>query len=270
MRDSVKLGLILMIICAVAGGGLAAVHAMTKPVIERREVEDLLKAARAAIPGAQSVEELTDEKGNRFWVGKSGEEVVGAAMKVAASGFGQSPIEIMVGVDREGKITSLEILSLSETPGIGTRVKDSSFLQRFLGRKDTSGVDSISGATVSSSAVKGGVSRALEVLGPVVAPSQEKPIDLAAIPDGTYEGTGEGLFGPIQVSVTVSGGKIAGVQVKSHSDTPDIASEAIRGIPKAMVEEQKIEVDAVSGATFTSKGIIQAVKDALSRALEGE
>jgi len=266
MKNSLKLGLILMIICAVAGGGLAAVYAMTKPVIERREKEDLLMAAKEAIPAATSIEEVTDEKGNRFWVGKSGEEVVGAAIRVSASGFGQSPIEMMVGVDKEGKVASLEILSLSETPGVGSRVKDPSFLRRFVGKKDTSGVDTISGATISSSAVKGGVSRALEILGPVVAPSEERPIDLASIPDGTYKGAGEGLFGPIEVSVTVAGGKMTKVEVTSYSDTPEIAGQAVKGVPRAMLETQKVEVDAVSGATFTSKGIIQAVKDALSKA----
>ncbi len=266
MKNAIKLGLILMIICALAGGGLAAVYAMTKPVIERREKEDLLNAAKAAIPGAEFVEEVTDEKGNTFWIGKSGEEVVGAAMHVSASGFGQSPIQIMVGIDKEGKIASLTVLSLSETPGIGSRVKDPAFLQRFIGKKDTSSVDVISGATVSSSAVKAGVTQALEILTPKVAPSEEGPIDLASIPDGTYKGTGNGLFGPIEVSVTVAGGKITKIEVTSHSDTPDIASQAVKGVPKSMIEGQKVDVDVVSGATFTSKGIIQAVKDALSKA----
>ncbi|HHY12966.1 MAG TPA: FMN-binding protein, partial [Firmicutes bacterium] len=76
----------------------------------------------------------------------------------------------------------------------------------------------------------------------------------------------EGLFGPIQVSVEVQGGKITEIKVLDHSESDGIADPAISGIPKAIVEKQSLDVDAVSGATFTSDGIIEAVKNALQGA----
>lgn len=263
MKDILKLGITLMVICALAGAGLAVVYANTKPVIEQRAKEDLVRAAREAIPGADTIEQQ-EKDGVVYWIGKQGGEVVGAAMKVSSQGYGSNPIEMIVGVDRQGRVTKVTIISISETPGIGTRVKDEAFLQSFAGIDDPSKVDGISGATLSSRAVKGGVQKASEFLSAIVAPRQPITIDLAKVPDGTYEGSADGLMGPIRVSVTVAGGKIVSVTILSQNETPSIASGALQNIPKAIVAQQKIDVDAVSGATFTSKGIIQAVKNALA------
>ena len=87
---------------------------------------------------------------------------------------------------------------------------------------------------------------------------------VAETADGVYEGTGAGLNGQIKVSVTVSGGKITEVKVLEHSETAGISDPAIEKIPAAIVEAQSADVDIVSGATFTSKGIIDAVKNALN------
>ncbi|MGI6661765.1 MAG: FMN-binding protein [Bacillota bacterium] len=262
MKQVAKLGLTLALICAVAALGLAAVYAKTKPIIDKRAEEDLLNAAREVIPGASAIEQQ-ELDGTRYWIGKKGSELAGAAMQVEAQGYGSEPIQMMVGVDTDGTVTDVKIVAMSETPGIGTRVKDEAFLSRFRGNSDPAGVDGISGATVSSGAVKGGVSKALSFLSAIVAPGGELVIDLAAVPDGTYEGTGKGLFGPIKISVTVKDGKITEVKVLEHSETQGIADMAINGVPKSMIEKQTLDVDAVSGATFTSEGIINAVKDAL-------
>ena len=87
---------------------------------------------------------------------------------------------------------------------------------------------------------------------------------VAETADGVYEGTGAGLNGAIKVSVTISGGKITDVTVLEHSETAGISDPAIAQIPAAIVEAQSADVDIVSGATYTSKGIIEAVKNALN------
>lgn len=265
MKQVARLGLILALICALSGLGLAAVYAKTKPIIDKRAEEDLLNAAREVIPGASAIEQQ-EQDGVSYWLGKSGSEVIGAAMQVEAQGYGSNPIQMMVGVDTKATITKVEIITMSETPGIGTRVKDEAFLSRFSGNDNPAGVDGISGATVSSGAVKAGVSKAYNFLSAIIAPGGRLSIDIASVPDGTYEGSGEGLFGPIQVSVEVQGGKITEIKVLDHSESDGIADPAISGIPKAIVEKQSLDVDAVSGATFTSDGIIEAVKNALQGA----
>ena len=82
--------------------------------------------------------------------------------------------------------------------------------------------------------------------------------------DGTYTGSGKGMMGNIDVSVTVEGGKITAVEVTSHSETAGISDPALEAIPQAIVDDQSWEVDAVTGATFTSNGIMEAVKNAIT------
>ena len=88
--------------------------------------------------------------------------------------------------------------------------------------------------------------------------------------DGVYEGTGNGFGGEIRVSVTVEGGQIAAVDVLSHSDTAGICDPALEQVPAAIVENQSADVDAASGATLTSNGIMAAVKNALGQDEEDE
>jgi uncharacterized protein with FMN-binding domain len=81
---------------------------------------------------------------------------------------------------------------------------------------------------------------------------------------GTYEGTSNGFDGPIKVAVTVSRGKITGVKVVDVKDGRP--RSAVEAIPVRIVQAQSPYVDAVTGATITSEGIVTAVDDALSNA----
>ncbi|HPT35742.1 MAG TPA: FMN-binding protein, partial [Bacillota bacterium] len=82
--------------------------------------------------------------------------------------------------------------------------------------------------------------------------------------DGEYEGTGNGLFGPIKVSVTMEGGKIVDIKVLEHRETAGISDPAFKRVPQDIIEKQSLEdIDTIAGATFTSEGIIEAVKNAL-------
>ena len=79
----------------------------------------------------------------------------------------------------------------------------------------------------------------------------------------TLNGVGEGFGGPIEVEVMMEGETITAVEVLSHSESSGISDPAIEGIPTAIVEANSTEVDAVSGATYTSEGIIYAVNNAI-------
>ena len=68
------------------------------------------------------------------------------------------------------------------------------------------------------------------------------------------------------VKVTVDGDKIQAVEILEHSETPGIGDLAFDKIPQMIVEAQSADVDVVAGATLTSNGIIEAVKDALMQA----
>ena len=84
--------------------------------------------------------------------------------------------------------------------------------------------------------------------------------------DGVYEGTGKGNNGDITVEVTVEGGNIVSVVLKEHGETEGIYEAAEKGVVEEMIAGQTADVDTVSGATNTSKGLIEAVTAALEGA----
>lgn len=90
----------------------------------------------------------------------------------------------------------------------------------------------------------------------------EAETELAA---NEYIGEADGFGGPIKVKVTMDGDKIAKIDVLSHGDTPGICDKAFATIPQAIIDAQSTQVDVAAGATFSSKGIMAAVEDALSK-----
>ena len=83
---------------------------------------------------------------------------------------------------------------------------------------------------------------------------------------GTYTGTAAGKNGDVKVEVTFSANAIDSVKVVEHSETAGISDGAIENIPTAIVENQSLAVDTVSGATITSDAILKAVADAVAQA----
>ncbi|MGD9569671.1 MAG: FMN-binding protein [Sedimentibacter sp.] len=84
--------------------------------------------------------------------------------------------------------------------------------------------------------------------------------------DGVYTGSGEGKYGPIKVEVSVEKGKISTIKVLEHNETPGLSDPALEKTPQDIIKAQSTEVSAVSGATVTSNGIIQAVNDSIKDA----
>ena len=88
--------------------------------------------------------------------------------------------------------------------------------------------------------------------------------------DGTYTGTGKGFRGNTKVTVTVEKGVISDISVDSYKDDEEFFSRAESGIISAVIRSQSADVDAVSGATFSSKGLIDAIKNALGEEITEE
>jgi len=87
--------------------------------------------------------------------------------------------------------------------------------------------------------------------------------------DGTYTGSGQGFHGgTTKVSVTIAYGKITNIEILSNGDTPQYFERVSGTITKEILSKQSTSVDTVSGATYSSKGIISAVKNALSQATD--
>ena len=89
----------------------------------------------------------------------------------------------------------------------------------------------------------------------------------ATLKDGEYKASSKGIGGDVPVTVTIKDGKIAKVEVGENSETEGIGSKAIEQLPDAIVKANGTEgVDAVSGASVTSKAIFTAVEDCLEQA----
>lgn len=180
MRDSIyiRLGLPLLVVCVVAGVGLAVTWTFTAPRIEAQAREAERTSLTAVLPGAAKFEAVTDAATlakARAAAGDIGVDGVfraldaagqpaGVGVLVASRGYG-GPIRMAVGLDRNGKVVGVTIVSMAETPGLGSKVvDDKSFLPRFNGLDSADAakkVDTITGATKSSRGVRKGVEAAL-------------------------------------------------------------------------------------------------------------
>ena len=196
-----------------------------------------------------------------------------------ATGYG-GPLTVRITV-KGGKLTDIKVVSQTETPEYFNRAK------AVIGKILSSGnvnVDSVSGATISSNAIKKAVADALSKAGskqqakvtPVKKDARSAKgrkgnaagtfsIGSANLNDGVYTGSGQGYNGPIRVRVTVSGGNITNVEILSNSDDAPFFNRAKAVIGRLLGSPGK-SVDTVSGATYSSRGIIDAVRNALSSA----
>jgi len=172
MHDVIKLGLRLLLFTLVGGLLLALTNALTEGPIAAQRTELASAARRVVLPEADSFESMELDDPGAYpaitdvmrAVCTDGSDA-GYVFTLAPSGY-NGAIYMTLGVNAGGAVTRLTIDSQTETAGLGTRVADSDFIDQFTGMAASTkalerGVDTISGATVSSSAVKNGVRQAL-------------------------------------------------------------------------------------------------------------
>ena len=155
----------LLVISVVSALLLAVVNDLTKEKIAENIKKEKEAAIQALFQGDLETFLFEGELGeqiNEITVIKKGETNVGYAAEVESLGFG-GPITIMVGIKSNGDICGVRVISHSETAGLGSRVSESKYLDKYKNVNTSSieNVDSISGATISSKAVRDGVKLAL-------------------------------------------------------------------------------------------------------------
>lgn len=129
----VKTALSLFLICAVAAGLVAGVNAVTKDTIEANDLAAANEAKSAVLPAAADFEDTELSDGTVGYIGKNAAgETVGYVFSSSAGGYG-GKIRIMTGFDPDGAVTGVQILSIEETPGLGMKAKNESFLTQFTG-----------------------------------------------------------------------------------------------------------------------------------------
>jgi len=85
--------------------------------------------------------------------------------------------------------------------------------------------------------------------------------------EGKYEGVGEGHIDKIKVQITLDEYEIKEIKIIEEQEIPLLSKFVYKEIPKKVIKTNSTEVDVVTGATYTSKGLIQAIEDALSKAM---
>lgn len=180
----------------------------------------------------------------------------------SAEGFG-GVIKVEV-VIKEGTIKSITI---KEAKGEGADyLKRASVLTKTMIGKQSTNVDAVSGATFTSNGLIQAVRNALkQASGTATAEEEETVEGTMPYPDGVYYGTGTGFAGPLTVAIVVEDKTLKAAIVTESSDDASFLTKAKKILTQA-VEKQTSKVDAVSGATYSSKGIIEALRQAFQAA----
>ncbi len=167
---------------------------------------------------------------------------------VSAEGYG-GEIQLEVFINGED-IVDIQVIEQSETEGLGDEAVNE-VIAAILEANSTD-VDTVSGATISSNATISAVEDALAEAG---LGSGE-----------TYNVVVEGYGGDVVLDVIIDGEEITAINIVEHSETEGLGDEALEEVSASIVEEQSLDVDTVSGATVSSEAIIAGVEQALEDA----
>ena len=158
-------------------------------------------------------------------------------------------------------VTEVVLEGAEETPAVGGAALET--LAAAVKETGSAEIDGVSGATVTSNAVKTAVSQALDQ-------AQGKETAKAELKDGTYpvKSTGYSWTGMISADVTIDGGKLAGIAIteEHESETGEMARTAFDALIPRMIEAQSLAVDNISGATATSNAIRDLAAQAITAA----
>ena len=270
---------IILILFACAGlvKGSDDLEARALALVRAESLIEETPAPEAAPGAVDSDDEHESEKEDK----KSGKAETGLKDGTyfgSGQGYG-GPIKVKLTV-ADGKIAGLDIVDASsETPSFFSRAQS---VAASIVNAGTADVDGVSGATLSSNGIKAAASDAIKQAGgkgsvnlkkaqKTAAPNKGKTTKKAykkpkaGWKDGTYTGSARGFGGTVTVTVKIKGGKIKSVSASGPSETASYWSRA-KAVTGKIVRSQSPRVDAVSGATYSSNGIINAAISALSKA----
>lgn len=170
MKEMLRFGIILLIICFSASLVLGVTYKFTHSRIEAQQVTEEKQALDEVFLEANKFEEKNLNGKNYYLAKKDGQEL-GYIIRAETKGY-SGTIVMLVGFDFKGEIKGIKILTLQETPGLGSKInevrqgeKKPWFLRQFEGRAadglDLKGIQAISGATISSRAVLEGVKKSV-------------------------------------------------------------------------------------------------------------
>ncbi len=177
LKEILRPTAILFVICVVVSAALAGTNLLTEDKIDQQAAAKAEESRKLVLPGAESFEEVdlpADWEGSPVYLGAAGGTTVGYVLETTAKGYG-GDIKVMTGFSAEGDITGVEILSHSETPGLGANAVKEEFREQFKMEKpvlygplevvkyqepEPGQIEAMTGATITSKAVTAAVEQA--------------------------------------------------------------------------------------------------------------
>lgn len=255
-------GIVPVILAAVVGiGAVVSLSDYTAPVYgsesedELTETETIIESA-----GMESVEETEVENTEAAVVLDGAFDLADGTYEGSANGFsGKIKVSVVI---KNQTIRSINILSNSDDEAFFNRAKEG--VTASILAKQSTDVDTVSGATYSSRGIMNAVKDALSS-----SDGEEQTVVAKgdfALNDGYYEGTGNGFAGPVKLFIEIKDKSIIGIYIVKTSDDAGFFNRAKEGVTASILEKQSTDVDTVSGATYSSRGIIEAVSNAIEAA----
>lgn len=255
-------GIVPVILAAVVGiGAVVSLSDYTAPVYGS-ESEDELTETETIIESAcmESVEETEIENTEAAAVLDGAFDLADGTYEGSANGFsGKIKVSVVI---KNQTIRSINILSNSDDEAFFNRAKEG--VTASIIAKQSTDVDTVSGATYSSRGIINAVKDALSS-----SDGEEQTVVAKgdfALNDGYYEGTGNGFAGPVKLFIEIKDKSIIGIYIVKTSDDAGFFNRAKEGVTASILEKQSTDVDTVSGATYSSRGIIEAVSNAMEAA----
>lgn len=255
-------GIVPVILAAVVGiGAVVSLSDYTAPVYgsesedELTETETIIESA-----GMESVEETEVENTEAAVVLDGAFDLADGTYEGSANGFsGKIKVSVVI---KNQTIRSINILSNSDDEAFFNRAKEG--VTASIIAKQSTDVDTVSGATYSLRGIINAVKDALSS-----SDGEEQTVVAKgdfALNDGYYEGTGNGFAGPVKLFIEIKDKSIVGIYIVKTSDDAGFFNRAKEGVTASILEKQSTDVDTVSGATYSSRGIIEAVSNAMEAA----
>lgn len=269
------------VVAACVAGSLygykAPVYEMKASVEDTQEQEDEVPVVKTSTEETNEDEAAEEEE-----QAKGSFDLEDGVYQGTGTGY-RGDITVAVKI-KDKQIASIEILSASDDEPFFGRAKG--LIDQII-KKQSTKVDTVSGATYSSKGIISAVKNALtgekdsgttgsSQEGTSASQSQSTPEAVGSVQepsaykDGTYYGTGTGFAENLKVEVVISGGKISSIQIVETNDGSEYIQKASGVINQILGAQSTNGIDTVSGATFSSNGIIKAVRNALSQAAATE
>lgn len=166
MKEKIMPPLVLTLICVITSALLVAAYNITYVDTTGVITDELASGLTEIYGGSDGFDMLMNDDGTvKTYDGVT--SVItngsGTAFEITADGYSNGGLHLLIGFDESGSICGISVISIGETPGLGTKVQNKDFLDKFKGiSSEDYQVDNITGATYSSKGMKAAVNTALE------------------------------------------------------------------------------------------------------------